>query len=58
MIDLVCQDMPPEIRHVYEVTRNAQSASAFCQCGFEVVEDSDVIQSVVQQAEYDIEDGG
>lgn len=58
MIDLVCQEMPSEIRHVYEVTRNPQSRAAFCQCGFEVVADADLIQRVVQHAEYDIEPGG
>ena len=58
MIELACQDMPRDVRHVYEVTRNEQSALAFCRCGFEVVTDTDVIQSVVEQSEYDIEGGG
>lgn len=58
MIELVCQEMPSEIHYVYEVTRNPQSRAAFCQCGFEVVTDPDVIQRTVQHAEYGIETGG
>jgi hypothetical protein len=58
MIDLVCQDMPSEIRCVYEVTRNPQSKAAFCACGFDVVTAPGVIERVVRHAEYGIETGG
>lgn len=58
MIDLVCQQMPSDIRHVYEVTRNPKSKAAFCQSGFQVVTDPETIQRAVQHAEYDIAMGG
>lgn len=58
MIELVSQEMPSDIRCVYEVTRNPQSRAAFCQCGFEVVTDQEVIKRAVQHAEYDIDSGG
>lgn len=58
MIDLVCEGMPKKIRHIYEVTRNAESRDAFCRCGFEVMTDPKVIRRAVDEADYEIGAGG
>lgn len=58
MIDLACRDMPKKIRQVFEVTRNPQSRDAFCRCGFEVMTDPEIIRRTVEDAEYDIGEGG
>lgn len=58
MIDLVCQTMPKNIRHVFEVTRNPESRDAFCRCGFDVMTDPKMICRAVKDAEYDIGVGG
>ena len=58
MLDFVFRELPPEIRHVYEVTRNPQSCAAFCRCGFEIVTEPDVIERAVRHAEYAIVTGG
>lgn len=58
MLGMVCQALPREIRHVFEVTRNPQSKLAFCEFGFEEVLDPAVIRRAVEHADYDIAGGG
>lgn len=54
MLSLVCADMPQEIRHVFEATRNRHSMLAFQASGFKEVTDPNVIRRAVIHAEYEI----
>lgn len=52
MLQVVCGELPVEVKFVYEVTRSPICKKAFGEFGFEVVTNPEVIKTAIQDAEY------